>query len=902
MVFDQATRNRLQGFVSDARSLLTEEFTRQLQNDYGLNPLSGEVTALENMEHLDNARLETARILRVTLEHYQSGNPSAKPKDLLDRIVREQAFTVLNRLAALRMAEARELLIESIGNGYTSKGFQLYGRLSGTGLGETGDAYRCYLFSLFDEFALDLPVLFDRFSPMGRLFPREAALLELLNLINAPKLTDLWAEDETIGWIYQYFNSKEERKQMRDESASPRNSRELAVRNQFFTPRYVVEFLTDNTLGRIWYEMTRGETALKDQCRYLVRRPVEIFLSQEPLGVFERISPGIRQALGGDFSGLPDEPTWDDWMALALGINGYDLAPALGFGEYGQFARDKFKQHEETGVWQGHSIELWLCLFGLQRHWAKAGYHPSDQDWQDILELYRALKTALQNPPDDLSRDELLKQPVYVPHRPMTDPREIRMLDPACGSMHFGLYAFDLYEVIYTEAWHKGAIPPEDFGYRAAPVLHHETVRPDPSKSPRSNYSGKHIAFDDAEVAIASQPDGGDGVLADKPYIIDSQTTFRVPCNVRVKLSEFDYQEALRTGIITETSGEALIRETEAWNFEELPAISRDAAYAEFQRQIPRLIIEHNIHGIDIDPRAVQIAGLSLWLRSQRSWQRQGLKPQERPQIKRANVVCAEPMPGEQELLDEFIAAQLSDTPEQRLIAQLVRRVFEAMKLAGEAGTLLQIERDIQDDIREAKEQWLSRPKSEQLMLINLDADQPKQQELALNVGDISDERFWATVEDAIYDALLQYAETTEGGVGSPVQSMYRSQRRLFADDAARGFAFIDLCRKSYSVTLMNPPFGAGTVTTKSLLTKTYPRTKNDVYAAFVERGLQLLEVSGNLGAITSRTGFFLSSFQKWREEILLKEAQPTVFADLGYGVLDAAMVETAAYCLSKVA
>ena len=54
------------------------------------------------------------------------------------------------------------------------------------------------------------------------------------------------------------------------------------------------------------------------------------------------------------------------------------------------------------------------------------------------------------------------------------------------------------------------------------------------------------------------------------------------------------------------------------------------------------------------------------------------------------------------------------------------------------------------------------------------------------------------------------------------------------------------------------------------------------------------------LGAITSRTGFFLSSFQEWREEILLKEAPPVVFADLGYGVLDSAMVEVAAYCLEK--
>jgi hypothetical protein len=53
-------------------------------------------------------------------------------------------------------------------------------------------------------------------------------------------------------------------------------------------------------------------------------------------------------------------------------------------------------------------------------------------------------------------------------------------------------------------------------------------------------------------------------------------------------------------------------------------------------------------------------------------------------------------------------------------------------------------------------------------------------------------------------------------------------------------------------------------------------------------------------GAGRLRTGFFLSSFQKWREGILLREAPPVVFADLGYGVMDAAMVEAAAYCLEK--
>ena len=82
------------------------------------------------------------------------------------------------------------------------------------------------------------------------MWPRRTPLAHLLEVLNDAELTAVWAEDETIGWVFQFFNSGDERKKMRDESQAPRNSRELAVRNQFFTPRYVVEFLVDNTLGR----------------------------------------------------------------------------------------------------------------------------------------------------------------------------------------------------------------------------------------------------------------------------------------------------------------------------------------------------------------------------------------------------------------------------------------------------------------------------------------------------------------------------------------------------------------------------------------------------------------------------------------------------------------------------
>ena len=67
---------------------------------------------------------------------------------------------------------------------------------------------------------------------------------------------------------------------MREASAAPRNSRELAVRNQFFTPRYVVEFLVDNTLGRIWYDIRQGQTALKESCHTLYAVPQRFSLAR----------------------------------------------------------------------------------------------------------------------------------------------------------------------------------------------------------------------------------------------------------------------------------------------------------------------------------------------------------------------------------------------------------------------------------------------------------------------------------------------------------------------------------------------------------------------------------------------------------------------------------------------
>jgi hypothetical protein len=246
-------------------------------------------------------------------------------------------------------------------------------------------------------------------------------------------------------------------------------------------------------------------------------------------------------------------------------------------------------------------------------------------------------------------------------------------------------------------------------------------------------------------------------------------------------------------------------------------------------------------------------------------------------------------MPGEESLLKEFVDKNLSATPELRLLGQLVRHVFEAMKLAGEAGSLLKIETEIANAVAEAKRKWLEAPTPKQDILF-AEMAKPEQQQLGYEVAGITDEAFWERAEKLIYDALQAYAEQSENGGGY--------QRRLFADDVARGFSFIDLCRKRYDVVLMNPPYGAGTSNADIYWQRTYPRSKADLYAAFIERACEISHKEGLVGALTDRMFLILPSFSALRREFLLENNPIMILADLWYEVLDGAFNCTAAYVI----
>ncbi|MDB0054882.1 BREX-1 system adenine-specific DNA-methyltransferase PglX [Schleiferiaceae bacterium] len=528
--------------------------------------------------------------------------------------------------------------------------------------------YTWYIGHVFDELAIDLPAVFDRFSPYALLFPSEKVLLELLEIINDEDLNiyresghqpiNLWTEDETIGWIYQYYNSREEISEMREASGAPRNSRELAVRNQFFTPRYVVQFLVDNSLGRQWFEMTKGQTALIDSCQYMVKREQEIFLAK-----------------GEEIPGAKIE-----------GAN-------------------------------------------------------------------------------------------YIEYRALKDPREILMLDPACGSMHFGLYCFDLFEQIYLEAWDN-----------------HPELMTD---------------------------------LRDK-YMRD-----------------------------------------------------------DFIKRIPGYILRYNIHGVDIDPRAIQIAGLSLWLRAQKSYDKLGLQPADRPAISKSNLVIAEPMPGDAHLLSEFTKSLPGP------IGKLVRVIWDKMQLAGETGLLLKIEEELKKEIEIAKEEYKEYKNTSAQSALFASPAESKEAEMAAiyGKGQKITKDFFDTAEEEVLKALKGFAENAEG------EDAF--QKLLFAEDTARGFAFIELCRKRYDVIVMNPPFGAPSISSLEYLRKAYKNLCENLYIGFQLRCIKLLNANSFVSSITDNGFVNKQSFKGFREKII-EDRSLISLINLGEGILDGANVSTSAQILSN--
>ncbi|GIU97428.1 MAG: hypothetical protein KatS3mg013_1231 [Actinomycetota bacterium] len=243
---------------------------------------------------------DTRAALEAALEREEVGFPHLLPSERAPlavlRLVRGAAFTLLNRLAALRAMEVRGLVTETVVRrpAYGGRSLREY-RIAQAEPGLPPDRVTDRaLREGFAEAAREIGALFDPDDPYGLLLPDPRSLRELLRLLGEDVTEVDWRADDVLGWIYQYYQD-EAREGFRGGRGRGKrraaDADEMAAINCLYTPHWVVRALVDNSLGRLlleqqerleeatshrWSEeelrQAQGET-VAEFCRYLVPPP-----------------------------------------------------------------------------------------------------------------------------------------------------------------------------------------------------------------------------------------------------------------------------------------------------------------------------------------------------------------------------------------------------------------------------------------------------------------------------------------------------------------------------------------------------------------------------------------------------------------------------------------------------
>ena len=134
---------------------------------------------------------------------------------------------------------------------------------------ETTALYRYLLISLCNVLHDPLPLMFEKISDYTELlFPdgllKDDSVLAALARIPAEDFQDI----QVIGWLYQYYNTdlKNETFELLKKNVKITKER-IGAATQLFTPEWIVRYMVQNSLGRLWLE-GHPEESLRMKWRY----------------------------------------------------------------------------------------------------------------------------------------------------------------------------------------------------------------------------------------------------------------------------------------------------------------------------------------------------------------------------------------------------------------------------------------------------------------------------------------------------------------------------------------------------------------------------------------------------------------------------------------------------------
>lgn len=206
-------------------------------------------------------------------------------KDGFAHTMEAVAYTWFNRFAALRYMELHDYL----GHGHralssTSGGLpgilthatDLTNDLPGLNAAKVtelklagnrdGELYRMLLVAQCNALSRAMPFLFERIDDDSELLLPDNLLRSdsvIAKLVEA--IPEDWAEVEIIGWLYQFYIS-EKKDQVIGKVVK---SEDIPAATQLFTPNWIVQYLVQNSVGRLWL-MANPQSTLAQQWPYYI--------------------------------------------------------------------------------------------------------------------------------------------------------------------------------------------------------------------------------------------------------------------------------------------------------------------------------------------------------------------------------------------------------------------------------------------------------------------------------------------------------------------------------------------------------------------------------------------------------------------------------------------------------
>lgn len=207
-----------------------------------------------------------------------------------EQLIEEVAYTWFNRIIALRYMEVNEYLPERVNVLSSSTGkiepdilseFETMeldidtAKIKGLiRQGETEDAYRKLFIAHCNALNKILPFMFEKIHDYTELLLPDFLLDSesvITKLVSNGELTDSFKEVEVIGWLYQFYNSEPKDKVFANLKKNKKIEKyDIPAATQLFTPKWIVQYMVENSLGQLWIE-SNPDSTLKEKMHYYIQ-------------------------------------------------------------------------------------------------------------------------------------------------------------------------------------------------------------------------------------------------------------------------------------------------------------------------------------------------------------------------------------------------------------------------------------------------------------------------------------------------------------------------------------------------------------------------------------------------------------------------------------------------------